>query len=353
MKRTTAEFAARVWDDPGTGWRALRACLTPAAAVYGSVVMVRNAAYGAGLLGARVVPARTVSIGNVRVGGTGKTPLTRWLAMETRRRGARVVIVSRGYGGTERAAHVVGDGVRVRSDVAASGDEAVMLARTSGVPVVAGRDRVAAARLAVDTFEARLLLCDDAFQHRRLERDLDVVVVDAEERGGLARVLPAGPLREPLAGVRRADVVLHRESDADALAEAATGAERRIGFAPISLVVPGPDGWQERPLGLLAEKQVLAVTGVARPAPMYDTLNRWNASLADVLEYPDHHVYDTRDWKEISHRARDLDLVVTTEKDLVKLEEFPFARDALVAIRLGVLVDRADELVDHVLGVQS
>jgi len=353
MKRTTAEFAERVWDDPGPGWRALRACLTPAAALYGAVVMVRNAAYGAGVLGVRVVPARTVSVGNVRVGGTGKTPLTRWLAMETRRRGARVAIVSRGYGGTERGAHVVGDGVRVRSDVAASGDEAVMLARTSGVPVVAGRDRVAAARLAVETFEAQLLLCDDAFQHRRLERDLDVVLVDAEERGGLARVLPAGPLREPLTGVRRADVVLRREPNVETFVPNATGDVQRIGFAPVSLVAPGPEGWQERPLGLLAEKQVLAVTGVARPGPMYDTLSQWNASLADVLEYPDHHVYDARDWKEISHRARDLDLVVTTEKDLVKLEEFPFARDALVAIRLGVVVDDADALVDRVLGVQE
>ena len=353
MKRSAAEFAARLWDDPGPGWRVLRACLTPAAAIYGAAVMARNAAYGAGLLGARVVPARTVSIGNVRVGGTGKTPLTRWLAMETRRRGARVVIVSRGYGGSERRAHVVGDGVRVCSDVAASGDEAVMLARTSGVPVVAGRDRVAAARLAVDTFEAQLLLCDDAFQHRRLERDLDVVLVDAEERGGLGRVLPAGPLREPLVGVRRADVVLRRESNADALANDAIGDVRRIGFAPVSLVAPGPAGWQERPMGLLAEKQVLAVTGVARPGPVYETLSRWNASLADVLEYPDHHVYEARDWKEISHRARDLDLVVTTEKDLVKLEEFPFARDALVAIRLGVVVDNADELIDHVLGVRT
>lgn len=353
MKRTTAELAARVWDDPGPGWRALRVCLTPAAALYGSAVMVRNAAYGAGLLGSRVVPARTVSIGNIRVGGTGKTPLTRWLAMEAHRRGTRVVIVSRGYGGTERAAHVVGDGVRVRSDVTSSGDEAVMLARTSGVPVVAGRDRVAAARLAVDTFEAGLLVCDDAFQHRRLKRDLDLVLVDPEERGGLARVLPAGPLREPLAGVRRADVVLQREASAEVFEGGPTGTVRRVRFAPTSLVLPGPDGWQERPLGLLAEKQVLAVTGVARPGPLYETLSQWNASLVDVLEYPDHYVYDTRAWKEIAHRARAVDLVVTTEKDLVKLEAFPFARDALVAIRLGVMVDRAEELVDYVLGVQG
>ena len=228
-----------------------------------------------------------------------------------------------------------------------------MLARTSGVPVVAGRDRVAAARLAVETFEARLLLCDDAFQHRRLERDLDVVLVDAEEPGGLVRVLPAGPLREPLAGVRRADVVLRRAPSAEGFEDGASGAARRIRFAPTSLVVSTQDGWQERPLALLADKRVLAVTGVARPGLLYETLREWNASLVHVLEYPDHHVYDVPTCKEIAHLARDADLVVTTEKDLVKLEGFPFARDLLVAIRLGVVVEGADELVDRVLGVQG
>jgi tetraacyldisaccharide 4'-kinase len=312
---------------------------------------VRNAAYQSGLLRARVVPARTVSIGNVRVGGTGKTPLTRWLAMAARARGASVAIVSRGYGGSERTPHIVGDGVRVRSDVAASGDEAVMLARTSGVPVVAGRDRVAAARLAIDTFGARLLLCDDAFQHRRLERDLDLVLVDADEAGGLGRVLPAGPLREPLGAIARADVVLVREAADAGAGDPPARAGRRVRFAPTALVVPGTPTWEERPLGLLAEKRVLAVSGVARPAALYASLHDWSAELTHVLEYPDHHVYDTRAWKEIAQLARNVDLVVTTEKDLVKLEAFPFARDALVAIRLGVEVDDAEALVEQVLGM--
>jgi len=350
VSRRAHDLAGRLWESRDPGWRVLRGLLTPAAALYGGAVALRNAAYDARLLRARVVPARTVSVGNVRVGGTGKTPLTRWLAAAIRAHGVAVVIVSRGYGGGARAAHVVGDGTHVRSDVAGSGDEAVMLARTAGVPVVAGRDRVAAAALAIETFGARLLLCDDAFQHRRLERDLDVVLVDADEPGGLGRLLPAGPLREPLGALRRADVVLVRGGGDPPVAVPSSAAVHGVHFEPAALVTPGAPGWRERPLAELAGQRVLAVSGVARPEPLYAALQAWNAEVVQVLEYPDHHPYDTATWKEIGHAARGVDLVVTTEKDLVKLESFPFARGALVAVRLGVAVDDAEALVDRILG---
>jgi tetraacyldisaccharide 4'-kinase len=301
------------------------------------------------VLRAGAAPARTVSIGNLRVGGTGKTPLTRWLAQQTAARGVATAILTRGYGGSAREPHVVGDGATLVSDVPRSGDEAVMLARTAGVPVVAGADRRAAAALAVRTFASRLLLCDDAFQHRALRRDLDVVLVDAGERGGLGRLLPAGPLREPLRALRRAHVVLVREREG-ATAPAALRDAPRVRFAPQSLVQPVATGWEEIGLAALAGQRVLAVTGVARPAPLYRTLRDWEAELVHVLEYPDHHAYGTADWHAIAGAAKDVDLVVTTEKDLVKLETYPFARGKLVALRLGVAVDDADALVTRVIG---
>ncbi len=374
MRARAAVVAARLWEHPHGAWGALRRLLTPAAAVYGGTIAARNLAYRAGLLRTRRASARTVSIGNLRVGGTGKTPLTRWLADEIRLRGVAVAIVSRGYGGGAREPHVVGDGAAVTSDVERSGDEAVMLARTAGVPVVAGRDRVAAAALAVERFGSELVLCDDAFQHRRLERDLDVVLVDAEERGGIGRLLPAGPLREPLGALRRADVVVLRErGDAApeehggaATAEEATFAElRRDGgarerrgdrlvvrarFVPAALVEARETGWHTMPLGALARERIVAVSGVARPAALYAAIRDWEGEIVQVLEYPDHHVYDTRAWKHIAQLAKDADLVVTTEKDLVKLERFPFARGKLVALRLGVVVEPAAALVGRVIG---
>jgi tetraacyldisaccharide 4'-kinase len=350
---SAARAVERLWDAPGLAARAGRWLLTPAAGLYAAGVGVRNAAYGVGLLRSGSASARTVSIGNLRVGGTGKTPLTRWLAQQAEARGVATAIVSRGYGGTARAPHVVGDGTHVVSDVATSGDEAVMLARTSGVPVVAGADRVAAAALAVETFASRLLLCDDAFQHRALRRDLDVVLVDAGERGGLARLLPAGPLREPLRALRRAQVVLvrEREDTVGTPSPPSTVARAlRVRFAPHALVQPAATGWEEIGLAALAGQRVLAVSGVARPAPLYRTLREWEAELVHVLEYPDHHAYDARDWHAIAAAAKDVDLIVTTEKDLVKLETFPFARGKLLALRLGVVIEDAEALVAQVIG---
>jgi len=231
----------------------------------------------------------------------------------------------------------------------------VMLARTAGVPVVAGRDRAAAAALAVETFRSRLLLCDDAFQHRRLARDVDIVLVDGGERGGVARLLPAGPLREPLAALRRAHVVAVAERDAASTGGAAPPSHPdqlvvRVRFAPTALVRVGPHEWEEIGLAALAGQRVLALAGVARPRPLYESLRDWEADLVHVLEYPDHHPYDTKDWHEISNAAKNVEFIVTTEKDLVKLERFPFARGKLVALRLGVAIDNPTALLARVLG---
>jgi tetraacyldisaccharide 4'-kinase len=342
-------------------WAMLRRALAPASALYAGAIEARNAAYAVRVLPARAVPARTVSIGNVRVGGSGKTPLVRWLAAAARERGVPVAIVSRGYGGASRQPHVVGDGSEARSDVAASGDEAVMLARTAGVPVVAGRDRVAAARLAVATFGAKLLLCDDAFQHRRLKRDLDLVLLDPDEPGGLLRLLPAGPLREPLRALRRADVVAlcvrdepERGRDdlpaSHTLPLSAHAIVLEVRLAPAAVVVPESGTWCEQPLAALAGRRVMAVSGVAQPGALYSWIREWGAELVHVLEYPDHHPYDHASWQEIVHAGRDAELIVTTEKDLVKLDRFPFERGKLAALRLGVTVDRPAALIERVLG---
>ncbi len=357
MRAGAARVMSGFWDDAGRWGASVRVLLAPVSVLYGAAVMVRNAAYAAGMRATHAVPARTVSIGNLRVGGTGKTPLTRWLAGTVRERGVAVAIVTKGYGGARHDAHVVGDGSsRPESDVAASGDEAVMLARTSGVPVVAGRDRFAAASLAVARFGSRLLLCDDAFQHRRLARDLDIVLVDADERGGVRRLLPAGPLREPLRGLARADVVVVCGTGGAAEAGPRLRAGQiavRVRFAPTALVSPTSAGWEEVGLAALAGQRVLAVSGVARPAPIYRVLREWEAELVHVLEYPDHHPYDARDWQAIAHAAKNVDMIVTTEKDLVKLEAFPFARGKLVALRLGVQVDDPEALLARVLNAPN
>ena len=192
-------------------------------------------------------------------------------------------------------------------------------------------------------------MLDDGFQHRAIARAFDLVLVDGR-RGPL---LPAGPLREPLAALRRADaVVLVERDDGDA----AVAAARRARGRP-SACASRRSRWSSRSsaagasgrIGQLADRRVVAVTGVARPEAFYAMLRRWEAVIAEVFEYPDHHRYTPEDWQRIARGGHAADLIVTTEKDLVKLEAFPFATGKLVALRIAPQVERADELIAAIL----
>jgi tetraacyldisaccharide 4'-kinase len=194
------------------------------------------------------------------------------------------------------------------------------------------------------------VILDDGFQHRRLKRDVDLVVVGAERGLGNGWALPAGPLRERMSGVRRADAVVlltsgpghGLQATALQLETLATRPLFRGRLVPTALVEPNPEGWQERPLAL-AHRRVLAVSGVADPSRFYSMLRDLDADLVGVLEYPDHHPYSTSDWHRITVAARDAEVIITTEKDLTKLERFPFARDSLYALRLKVAIDDDEE----------
>ena len=192
-------------------------------------------------------------------------------------------------------------------------------------------------------------MLDDGFQHRAIARDFDLVLVDGR-RGAL---LPAGPLREPPAPLRRARC---RACWSDATSttpvdppvptcssrSTARISRRRRWWSRSAAV------WHEQPIGRLAGRRVVAVTGIARPEPFYALLRRWEAAIEEVFEYPDHHRYTAEDWQRIARRGHDVDLIVTTEKDLVKLEAFPFATGKLVALRIAPQVEHGAELLDDI-----
>lgn len=346
------DFARKVWHRHGTGGRlAWLACL-PLSVGFRAAVGVRNRLYAAGLLPCTRVAAAVVSVGNLTVGGTGKTPFVLWLAHALQARGHRVALVSRGHAGRERGVTLVGTGGRVEAGPDDVGDEAVMLARRFSGAVVVGRDRVAAAQRAVQAHDVDVVLLDDGFQHRRLARDLDIVLVNAGPGAAGPALLPAGPFREPRTAVRRADVVILTKAGSP---EAARDAAARYAFGkpcfsadptPVGLVSATPEGWDERPLAFLTGKRVLAVSGVADPALFYRLVEDSGADVTEVMEFPDHHVYTRQDWHTIAAAGRAYDLVVTTEKDLVKLDRFPFAQHTLVALRIDMAVTEAGRLLE-------
>jgi len=345
-----------VWPRRGLiGWIGY-AVLRPASGLFGVGVTMRNLAYDVGLFRVQRAAVPIVSVGNLAVGGTGKTPFTLWLSRALSARGYRVAILSRGYGGSARDVTVVSRGEGPEVSAAEVGDEPVMLAKSFSGPVITAARRVEGAAAAV-ALGCDVVVLDDGFQHRALARNVDLVLLD----GRSGPLLPAGPFRERLRALRRADaIILADQSDAFSSREpsgsalvprwAAVKPVHRVRIRPTALVSAVAGRWQERPLSEMAGRRVVAVTGIARPEGFYALLHQWEAQVDEVFEFPDHHAYTQADWQRITRHARETDLVVTTEKDLVKLETFPFEVGKLVAVRIEPAVERAEELIEGIVG---
>jgi tetraacyldisaccharide 4'-kinase len=292
------------WADPGRG-RLLRAALTPLEWAWRGGVAVRNALYDAGVLVARDTAVPAISIGNLSVGGTGKTPVASFIARRLHERGARPAIVLRGYGADEPDVH------------------ATLL---PGIPVLVNADRVAASRAAAAA-GCDVVVLDDAFQHRGVRRVVDLVLVSADVPW-TTRCLPRGPLREPLRGLRRADVVVVTRKAAPAAAAAdvegrlhALGVHA-IAHATLALgreLVSADASRPAESFDLLRRGTVVAVGGIANPSAFFAQLREAGAGTLVTIPRPDHHRYTEADVRLLLTRAEGADAVVCTLKDAVKL----------------------------------
>ena len=295
-------------------------------------------------------PILTVSVGNLTVGGTGKTPFTIFLARRLQSRGLRVGIVSRGY---QRArstarAELVADGGKLKISPEDAGDEPAMMAKCFSGPIAVARRRLDGIELLSKLGPLDAVILDDGFQHERLNRDVDLVLVSNERGFGNGWMIPAGPMREPIRAVGRADAIIVMNSGIGASAIRPSQMKKltarkllHASVRPRAFIVTENGVWRETPLGL-GGRRVLAVSGLADSGGFYAMLHELEADLVGVFEYPDHHAYTPADWQAMMNAMRDADLVVTTEKDLVKLERFPFPRDSLYALRLEVTMEAAD-----------
>jgi len=363
MARLTRIVRDVVWGRRGAaGWAAWLA-LQPASFVFAAAVGLRNLGYRIGLLRARRAAIPVVSVGNLSVGGTGKTPMTLWLARQLTVRlsaadGGKVAILLRGYGGHARTATLVSagaargstaaDAIAASTDVETAGDEAVMLAKSFDGVVLTARRRIDGVALA-ERLGCRVVVLDDGFQHRALARDFDLVLVNGRHEA----LLPAGPMRERRSALRRADAValVLKTEDATPVTDPAWAAKPHVvvRFAARALVESDAGRWRELPMGLLSGRHVAVIAGIAHPTPFYEAVRRWEAQIEEIFEYPDHYRYTQADWQRLSRATRNIEMIVTTEKDLVKLEQFPFAKGKLVALRIVPEVDGGDELVRLVM----
>jgi tetraacyldisaccharide 4'-kinase len=321
-----------------------RGVLRVAEVPYTAAVTMRNRRYDRGAAEVHRVGVPVITVGNLSLGGTGKTPMVKWLAQRFQNAGLRVAIVSRGYKATKGKHN----------------DEAMELAQAlPNVPHIQNRDRVAGARQAIREFNSHLLLLDDGFQHRRLIRDLDIVLLDALEPFGFEHVFPRGTLREPLAGLARAQVVCLSRADAISQGERGAIRERVARIAPQAI-------WSEaahaasklintsgelQPLEVLANHRVMAFCGVGNPAGFRHTLAAAGCEPIAWREFPDHHTYTTADQSELVALAQSCkaDTFVCTQKDIVKIPQQQLGGVPLWAVAIEMKFLRGQQELERIL----
>jgi tetraacyldisaccharide 4'-kinase len=273
-----------------------------------------------------------MSVGNITLGGTGKTPLVIALARELLKRGITVGILSRGYKGTrERHGGVVSDGTRILLTPAEAGDEPFMLAQLlPGVPVLVGKKRYAMGIYALERFGMDCLILDDGFQHLGIKRDLDIVLIDARRGFGNSRLFPRGPLREPLRCLGRASMlVLTKAGPSPTMAALEDVLRRHAPTTPFYHSRYKPSFLREATSGkrvslqAVCGKQVFAFAGIADPAYFVYLLKELGADVVREIHFPDHYNYEFADVSLLRKQSKTVDLSITTEKDFVKLQRLP------------------------------
>lgn len=298
-------FVEGIWEGEGITAHVARGVLLPFEGLYRGAVSLRGSLYDHGVLPAVKSPISVISVGNLTVGGTGKTPIASWVADRLIEKKAKPAIVLRGYGGDEILVHQQ---------------------LLPGIPVVADKDRAEGIRRAA-ALGATVAVLDDAFQHRRATRDADIVIVSADAWTGRVRLLPAGPWREPLESIARASLaVISRKAasteDAQDVAHAIARVAPRLPQVIVRLrmagLVKATDPEEKRSLSTLSGRKVLAISAVGDPGSFSRQLTMLGAEVTPVA-FPDHHPFSSEDTALIVEHSSDYDIIICTLKDAVKL----------------------------------
>ncbi len=312
--------------------------LYPLSLMYRGAVLTRNALYDRGLLKVKRLPVPVVSVGNISAGGTGKTSVVKLLARELGKV-LRTAILLRGYRRESRGVLVVSDGEELRADVRSAGDEAYLLARSlRGVPVVVSEDRFRGGMLAVDSLGAELIILDDGFQHRRLHRDVDIVLL--RKRDLTDRLLPAGLLREPLSSLERADAVVLSYQDTEPFGFEVAGKPVFRMFREFCCLLK-PD-FSRVPLSELEGKEVTVFAGLGSNEQFFRTVEKLGVRVKERISLPDHYHYR-------GFTLRRGEIYLTTPKDLVKLPP----AEGLYALDFRVSVEGLVEFVKRKLSLRQ
>jgi tetraacyldisaccharide 4'-kinase len=347
----------------------MNALLIPVSWLYAAGIVLRNKFFDWGILQSVAVGVPTIAVGNLTMGGTGKTPLVEFLVAYCRTKGTKVAVVSRGYGRGTKGVVVVSDGATIRADALQGGDEALQVAKKfPGIVVVVGERRLEAASVAVKQLGAHVVVMDDAFQHRYVKRDLDIVVLDGQKPLSSEFMIPAGRRREPIAALRRAHVVALSKIRSPGQMTEMEGFVKRwvekpvVGYHySIEEIVQLPDG-KTVPKTALQGKRAVIFSGIGDNASFAATVGTLDCEIVADMGFRDHHIFSERDIREIIRvkEERRGEVFVLTEKDAMRLYSNADGLQAIVQagpvlcpvvkVEFSHGEDRLLQLVDACLG---
>ena len=336
-----------------SGWKQpidprLRYVLFPLAMLFWGILFWRNLFYTFGFFVSRKLPTKVISIGNITTGGTGKTPAVIYLANILIKRGKRVAVLSRGYGRKTAGTQLVTDGNTPVLDWRNFGDEPTLISKAlSGVPVVVDEKRHRGGMFLVDRFNPDVIIMDDAFQHRAIERDVDIVLINSQDQRSDHKLLPYGFLREPWIHLKRAHAIIFTKTNLMKPAPFLRSMARKSRvprFRSVLLCGPlvSPEGEYKE---ILKENSVLALSAVGDHGGFMRTLNSAGLNVVEELVFRDHHDYTQED-VELTQKhllKSGAEYVVTTEKDMVKLDQLDLSRIEIYSIGIEFKLSKKAE----------
>jgi tetraacyldisaccharide 4'-kinase len=334
--------------------------LTLLSVPYGWAVRMRTLLYDLGVKHSKRLPCPVISVGNITVGGTGKTPLVMALAKGLAKRGIRTAVLTRGYKGKKTSGHIASDGQSIFLSPEESGDEPYLMSKTlKGTPVVIGKNRYSTGEKALHQLGVDGLLLDDGYQHLQLHRDLNILLIDSNIGFGDRHLLPRGILREPLEQLRRASLILLTKVDPPEAPRPLEEELRKLHpslpifhshYEPLGLI--GPKEEREE-LHALQGKKVLALSGIANPDSFISLLKKCGMQVIKEKLLPDHHHYTQEDIRSIEEEGERVDWIVTTEKDMVKLTGLNIDRLPIRALHIEMRIWEEEQFFERVMGLFS
>jgi tetraacyldisaccharide 4'-kinase len=331
MNDIKSKIETIIYDDGKNPFLSLRFILFLLSKLFGSIVSLRRKLYKRGILKSFAPKAKIISVGNITAGGTGKTPFTIYISKLLKEKGYKPAVISRGYGGgLETTGGVVHDGNKILVSVKEAGDEPYLIAeKLEDVPVYVGSNRIKSAKLATKN-GADVLVLDDGFQHLKLKRDLEIILLDSDKPFGNGHLIPRGSLRDPLSYLSLGDIfIVTRSNSKKKLGSINEIPDRKMFRTDHKASIYDKDG-NPCDLNSIKGRSVFAFSGIASNNKFRASVEETGLTIKDFKEYEDHYQYGKQDVDGITEFADKCDFIVTTEKDFVKIKDMVIWENLLI-----------------------